>query len=113
MRYTPVLSHSIAVKPIAPPPTLVCSSTDGRLDAAWVHVAGELDLMGSSGAPALVSHTLRARQAGRRPVPRRGPAILDGMLTLAGCSGDLDIGEIAQTESNAALLRFSDDEAVL
>lgn len=28
----------------APPPAIVCSWTNGGLDAAWVHVAGKLDI---------------------------------------------------------------------
>jgi hypothetical protein len=37
-----VLSDSIAANADASSPALVCSWTDGGLDAAWVHVAGEL-----------------------------------------------------------------------
>jgi hypothetical protein len=40
------------------PPALVCSWTDGGLDAAWVHVAGELDV---AAVPQLV-RTLRESQ---------------------------------------------------
>jgi anti-anti-sigma factor len=130
----PVLSHSIAGNANAPSPALVCSWTDGGLDAAWVRVAGELNVetlpeldrtprepqlqaglvvldlralefMDSSGAHALASHTVRARKAGRRPVLLRGPANVDRMLALAGCSGDLEIGDIAQGESAVAALR--------
>jgi len=138
-----VLSHSIARNATTPSSTLVCSWTDGGLDAAWVHVAGELNVatlpqldrplgepqvqarlvvldlrelkfMDSSGAHALVSHAVRARKAGRRLVLLRGPAIVDSMLTLAGCSGDLEIGDIDQVESAVAgLVRFSDEEPVL
>ena len=48
------------------------------------------------------SHAVRARKAGRRLVLLRGPAIVDRMLTLAGCSGDLEIGDIDQIESALA-----------
>ncbi len=139
----PVLSHLIAGNANASSPALVCSWTDGGLDAAWVRVAGELNVetlteldrtlrerqlqarlvvldlrelkfMDSSGAHALFSHAVRARKAGRRLVLLRGPAIVDRMLTLAGCSGDLEIGDIDQIESAlAGLLQFSDDEPVL
>ena len=139
----PVLSNSIAGDADVPLPTLVCSWTDGGRDAAWVHVAGELNVstlpqldrtlrqpqvlarlvvldlrelefMDSSGAHALVSHAVRARKAGRRLVFLRGPAIVDGMLALAGCFGDLEIGDIGQVESAvAALAQLVDEEAVL
>ena len=135
-----VPSHSIAAAANAPSPTLVCSWTDGGLDAAWVHVAGELDVatvphlertlrepqvqarlvvldlrdldfLDSFGARALVNHALRARQAGRRLVLLRGPANVDRILTLAGCSWDLEIGDIDQVESAVAgPLQFSDEE---
>ncbi len=39
-----VLSHSVAENANALSPTLVCSWTGGGLDAAWVDVAGELDI---------------------------------------------------------------------
>jgi anti-anti-sigma factor len=136
----PVLSHSIAGNANPPLPTLVCSWTDGGRDAAWVHVAGELtvatlphldrtlrepqvqarlvvldlrelEFMDGSGAHALVSHAVRARKAGRRLVLLRGPANVDGMLTLAGCSGDLEIGDLGHVESAvAALPQLADEE---
>jgi anti-anti-sigma factor len=135
-----VLSHSIAGNSDTPSPTLVCSWTDGGVEAAWLHVAGELNVatlpqldrtprehevqarlvvldprevkfMDSSGAHALVSHAVLARKAGRRLVLLRGPAKVDRMLTLAGCSGDLEMGDIDQVESAVAgLLQFSDEQ---
>lgn len=95
-----VLSHSIEGNANTASPTLVCSWTDGGRDAAWVHVAGELDVatvpqlertlrelesMDSSGAHALVRNAVRARKA--------------------GC----DQGESAV----APLLRFADEEPAL
>ena len=74
----------------------------------------ELEFMDSCGAHALVSHAVRARKAGRRLVLLRGPAIVDRMLTLTGCSGDLEIGDMDQVESAVAgLLRLCDEEPVL
>jgi anti-anti-sigma factor len=138
----PVLSHTIGGNANTPSPTLVCSWTDGGRDAAWVQVAGELNVatlpqldrtlrqpqvqarlvvldlrdleyMDSSGAHALVSHAVRARKAGRRLVFLRGPAIVDRMLTLAGCAGDLEIGDIGHVESAvAALLQLAAEEPV-
>jgi len=143
MTDVPVHSHAIAGNANTPSPTLVCSWTDGGLDAAWVHVAGELtvatlpqldrtlrepgvqarlvvldlrelEFMDSSGAHALVSHVVRARKAGRRLVLLRGPAVVDRMLTLAACADDLEIGDIEHVESAVAgLLQFSDEEPVL
>jgi anti-sigma B factor antagonist len=137
------LSYAIAGNADPPSPNLVCSWTDGGLDAAWVQVAGELDMatvpqlertlrepqlqarlvvldlrelefMDSSGAHALVDHAMRARQAGRRLVILRGQAIVERMLTLSGCSRDLEIGDIAQVESAvAALLQLVDEEPPL
>ncbi len=109
-----VLSHSVADAANAPSPTLICSWTDGGLDAAWVHVASELEFIDSCGAHALVGHAVRARKAGRRLVLLRGRAIVDRMLTLTGCSGDLEIGDVDQVESAvAALARLGDEEHVL
>ena len=140
---TLVLSDSIVGNANAPSPALVCSWTDGGLDAAWVHVAGELsvatlpaldrtlrepqvrarlvvldlrelEFMDGAGAHALVSHAVCARKAGRRLVLLRGPAIVDRMLTLAGCSGDLEIGDIDHVESAVAgFLRLADEEPLL
>jgi anti-sigma B factor antagonist len=138
-----LLPDSTAGSPDALPTALVCSWTDGGLDAAWVHVAGELNVatlpqldrtlrepqvqarlvvldlrelefMDSSGAHALVSHAVRARKGGRRLVFLRGPAIVDRMLTLTGCSGDLEIGDMDQMESAVTSLRqLADQEPVL
>ena len=140
---TLVLSRLIAGNVDAPSPAMVCSWTDGGLDAAWVHVAGELsvatlpqldrtlaepqvqarlvvldlrelEFMDSSGAHALASHAVCARKAGRRLVLLRGPAIVDRMFTLAGCSGDLEIGDIDQVElAVATLAQPADGESVL
>jgi anti-anti-sigma factor len=74
----------------------------------------ELEFMDSCGAHALVGHALRARKAGRRLVLLRGRAIVDRMLTLTGCCGDLEIGDMDQVESAlAALARLGDEERVL
>src|SRR3984885_4323427 len=137
---TLVLSDSVAGNANAPPRTLVCSWTDGGLDAAWVSVSGELNVttlrqldrtlrepqgqarlvvldlrelefLDSSGAHALVSHAVTARKAGRRLVLLRGPANVDRMLALAGCSGDLEIGDMVEVESAVAELPQLADEA--
>jgi anti-sigma B factor antagonist len=137
---TQVPSDLVARNANAGSPALVCSWTDGGLDAAWVDLAGELNVatvpqpdrtlreprvqarlvvldlrdlefMDGPSAHALVSHAVRARKAGRRLVLLRGPAIVDRTLTLAGCSGDLEIGHIDQVESAVAALPQLADEA--
>ena len=138
-----VVTPSFAGNANTPSPTLVCSLTDGGLGAAWVHAAGELtaatlpqldrtlgepqvqarlvvldlrelEYMDSSGAHALLSHAVCARKAGRRLMLLRGPAIVDRMLALAGCSGDLEIGDIDQVElAVAAIPRLADEEPVV
>ncbi len=70
--------------------------------------------MDGAGAHELVSHAVRARKAGRWLVLLRGPVIVERMLTVAGCLGDLEIGDVDQVESAVAgLLQLSDEELVL
>jgi anti-anti-sigma factor len=102
----------------------VCSRTEGGLDAAWVHVAGELDIattpqlertlresqsqarlvvldlreltfMDSSGVHAVVHANIRARQVGGQLVLLRGRPNVDRVFTLTRSSDDLDIGDVA------------------
>jgi anti-sigma B factor antagonist len=102
------------------PPPFACSCTNGGLDAAWVHVGGELDIattpqlertlsqsqarlvvldlrelafIDSCGMHAIISAGIRARQAGRRLVLVRVPANVDRMLTLTGSSDQVEIGD--------------------
>jgi len=104
-------------------PALVCSWTDGRRDAAWVHLAGELDIatvpqleltlgmdvlqarlvlldlrelafIDTSGVQAIVKASRRAREEGRRLVLLRGPPNVDRLFTLTASSGDLEIGDL-------------------
>lgn len=101
-----VLPDPIARRTDALSPAFVCSWTNDGLDAAWVHVAGELDIattpqlertlredqlqarlvvldlrelafMDSSGVHAIVSASIRARRCGRRLVLLRGPTNVD------------------------------------
>jgi anti-anti-sigma factor len=93
------------------------------LDAAWLTVAGELDIetapelgrtlresgqlahltvldlrelafMDCAGVHAIVDASLRARKAGRRLVLVRGRPDIYRMFTLTGSSGDVDIGDL-------------------
>ena len=104
------------------PTAFACTATHGGLDAAWVYVAGELDIatapelertlresqqlahltvldlrelvfMDSAGVHAIVNASLRARQDGRRLVLVRGRPDIYRMFTLTGSTGDVDIGD--------------------
>jgi anti-sigma B factor antagonist len=101
-----------------------CSCTEGDLDAAWVHIAGDLDIattpqlertlretqvgarlvvldlrelafMDSSGVHAIVNASIRARQIGGRLVLLRGRPNVDRVFALTGSSDDLEIGDVA------------------
>jgi anti-sigma B factor antagonist len=101
----------------------VCSCTDGGLDAAWVHVAGALDLatapqlertlreiqqqarlalldlraltfMDSTGVHTIVNASIAARQLGCRLVLLRDPPNVDRMFALTGSSDAVEIGDL-------------------
>jgi anti-sigma B factor antagonist len=120
---TLALSDWIASRADAMPLGLVCSWTDGGMDAVWVQITGELEIstvpqlartlreprlqarlvvldlrdlefIDCSGVRAIVDESRRARQAGRRLVLLRGPAPVDRMFTLTGCSDDVEIGDV-------------------
>ena len=124
-------ADSIAGRADILPPAFVCSRTNGGLDAAWVHVAGDLDVattpqlermlrdaqsqarlvvldlrelafMDCCGAHAIVNASISARQLGRRLVLLRGPPNVDRVFTLTGSSGAV---EIADLELDPAALR--------
>ncbi len=108
-------------------PAFACSCTDAGLDAAWVHVTGELDIatapqlertlreaqlqahlvvldlrelafMDSSGVHAIVDASIRARQAGHQLLLVRGPPHIDRAFTLTGTSDEVVIGDFALLE---------------
>jgi anti-sigma B factor antagonist len=110
-----------AARPDALPPPFTCSCTNGGLDAAWVHVGGELDIattprlertldesqarlvvldlrelafIDCCGMHAIINAGIRARQAGRRLVLVRVPANVDRMLALTGSSEQVEIGDV-------------------
>jgi anti-anti-sigma factor len=112
---------SDAAREGALPPPFACSCTNGGLDAAWVHVGGELDIattpqlertldasrarvvvldlrelafIDSCGMHAIINAGIRARQAGRRLVLVRVPTNVNRMLTLTGSSDQVEIGDI-------------------
>ena len=105
-----------------PPPVFACTATHGGLDAAWVNVAGELDIatapelertllesqqlahltvldlrelafMDSAGVHAIVNASLQARQDGGRLVLVRGRPDIYRMFTLTGSTDDVDIAD--------------------
>jgi anti-anti-sigma factor len=104
------------------PRAFACTAMHGGLDAAWVYVAGELDIvtaaelertlresqqlahltvldlrevafMDCAGVHAIVDASLRARQAGRRLVLVRGRPEIYRMFALTGSTGDVDIAD--------------------
>ena len=119
--------------PTSAPTGFVCSwKTDG-VDAAWVHVGGDLDLstapqlkqtlreaqlearlvvldlrelsfMDSSGVHAMVDASHRARKAGRRLVLLRGPPHVDRTFELTGTIGDVEITDLAPGEPPVQVL---------
>ena len=124
------LLDSVAGREAAARP-FVCSSTGGALEAAWVHVAGDLDIataprlvrtlreaqlqarlvvldlrelafMDSAGVHAIVDASSRARQAGRQLVVLRGPAHVDRLFALTGTSDAVDVGDVGLAGSPAA-----------
>jgi anti-sigma B factor antagonist len=109
---------------LAPP--FVCAVSDG-MDAAWVHLAGELDVatapelrrklreaeararlvvldlrglafMDAAGVHAIVEASIRARQADRRLLLLRGPANVDRVFALTGSADAVEIGDLEPLE---------------
>jgi anti-anti-sigma factor len=112
----------------ARPPAFVCTATHGGLDAAWVYVAGELDVetapelagtlreslqlahltvldlrelafMDCAGVHTIVEASLHARKTGRRLVLVRGRPDIYRMFALTGSSGDVDIGDLEPVQA--------------
>jgi anti-anti-sigma factor len=103
-------------------PGFVCTLRDGGFDAAWVHVAGELDMatappleqtlrraeirprvvldlrelafMDWSGIRVIIQASIRATRMGRRLVVVRGRAQVDGVITLTGASAVLEVVDL-------------------
>jgi anti-anti-sigma factor len=107
----------------APPPAFSCSSSYGGLDAAWVHVAGELDIatapalertlresqtharlvvldlgelafMDCAGMHTIVDASVRARQIGHRLVLVHGRPSIYRLFTLSASSADVEIPDL-------------------
>lgn len=104
-------------------PDFACSSTEGGLNAAWVHVAGALDIattptlartlddtqtraqlvvldlrdltfMDSAGVHTLVEASASARRHGRRLILLRGSPVVDRLFALTGSSDQVEIGDV-------------------
>ena len=118
----PHTDQTLARADARPPPAFACTATRGGLDAAWVHVVGELDIatapelartlhesqrlahltvldlrelafMDSAGVHTIVNASLRARKAGRRLVLVRGRPAIYRMFTLTGSTAQVDIAD--------------------
>ena len=119
----------------------VCSSTGGGLDAAWVHVAGALDIATSgqleqtldesearlvvldmrdlgfidcSGVHAIIDASIRARNDGRRLILLRGTPNVDCVFDLTGTADVVEIGDLGPPlETPGQLhLQFADETLV-
>jgi anti-sigma B factor antagonist len=115
-------TRQILARADALPPPFECTATHGGLDAAWVYVAGELDIatapqleatlreseqlahltvldlrelafIDCAGVHTIVNASLRARKAGRRLVLVRGRPDIYRMFTLTGSAAQVDIGD--------------------
>ena len=141
MSHKLVLADSIGRRADALPPAFQCSWADGGRDAAWVHLAGELDIattprlervlrepglqarlivldlrdlafIDSSGVHAIVDASARARQAGHRMLLLRGRPGVDRVFTLTASSEDIHSGDIHQVEPSVRALRRLVEEEV-
>jgi anti-sigma B factor antagonist len=130
---TLVLPDAIAGPADVLPPAFVCTCRDGGLDAAWVHVAGELDIatapqlertlaqaqsqarlvlldlrglafMDSSGMHAIADAGIRARQVARRLIVLRGCPDVDRIFTLNRGVDAVEIHELDPGEPPVQLL---------
>jgi anti-anti-sigma factor len=138
------MSHSLVTGPPASkhrpaPSSLTCTWEAGSC-AAWVHVAGELDLAGSQqleqalgeagldarlvvldlrdltfidscGVRVILDAARNARQVGGRLMLARGTPRVDRVLTLTGVSDELLILEVDPTGPFPALQYLSGDVA--
>jgi anti-sigma B factor antagonist len=134
-----VLPDSMAGSADVLPPAFVCSWRQGGLEAAWVDLAGELDIattpqlqrtlgecqlharlvvldlrglafMDSSGLHTIIEASVRARQVGRRLVVLRGRPSVDRVFTLSGSVDDVEFQDLDPGEPPVeVLLRLADE----
>jgi anti-anti-sigma factor len=129
-----VLADSTVGRRDTLPPAFDCSWTDGGPDAAWVRLAGELDVattpqleralreprlqarlvvldlrelafIDSCGVHAIVDASIRARQVGHRMLLLHGSPGVDRVFTLTGSSDDVINADIHPIEPSAEALR--------
>jgi anti-anti-sigma factor len=129
----PHLADSIVDHARARPPAFECSWVNGGFEAAWVSVAGELDIattpqleralreaqvqarlvvldlrelafIDNFGVHAIVNAGIRARQVGHRLFLLRGSPGVDRVFTLTGSSGDVLNGDIRSVEPSVEAL---------
>ena len=118
----------------------VCSSTGGGLDAAWVRVAGALDIatspqleqalresparlivldlrdlgfMDCAGVHTIIEASVDAHRDGRRLILLRGTPNVDRLFALTGTEGDVEIGDLELLEPPVQPLRLFADEALV
>jgi anti-sigma B factor antagonist len=116
-------SDSIVAYAVVPQPAFLCSHANVGLDAAWVEVAGELDIattprlertlreaqletrlvvldlrdvsfIDCSGVHVIVDASRRARQVGCRLVLLRGAPIVDRVFALTGHTDAVEIADV-------------------
>ena len=129
-----IASRAAALRPF------VCSSTGGGLDAAWVHVAGDLDIatspqleqalsesgarlvvldlrelefMDSAGVHAIVDASNNALRDGRRLILLRGTPSVDRLFALTGTHAHVEIGDLDLLDPPEQSLRLFADEALV
>ena len=132
-----VVTSSIAARRYAPPPPFECSWRPGGSGAAWVHVAGELDLASSftleqtlreaqqcarvvvldlreltfiesTGVHVILDAAANVRPGKGRLIVVRGPTHVDRALTLTDASSQVMIIDLHPSEAPArALLQLA------
>jgi anti-anti-sigma factor len=131
---------SLAGRAHALAPRFECTWSEGGLNAAWIHLCGELDVdttpllewalrapdsqaqlivldmrdlafMDSTGVHAIVNAGARVRQLGHRLVILRGPPEVDRVFALTGNTRYVEDGGLAPVDpSIQTLLRLGDTE---
>jgi anti-anti-sigma factor len=130
--------HRVSPEPLAGQahalgPAFDCSWRNGGLNAAWVHLAGELDVdttpllermlrdphtqarlvvldmrdlefMDSCGVHAIVNAGARVRQLGHRLVILRGPPDVDRVFALTGNTHYVEDGDLAPVDPSVQAL---------
>lgn len=118
----------------------VCSSTGEGLDAAWVHVAGALDIatspqldralrespaklvvidlrevafMDCAGVHTIVEASVSARRDGRRLILLRGTPNVNRLFALTGTDDDVEIADLDLFMPPEQPLRLFADEALV